>query len=806
MERIRKNKKGQITIFIIIGILMLLIAGVVFYLISIRGEVSTAEIEEAVEEAPEEIKAIHSYITSCIDKVSLEGINKIGQHGGYIDMRDQEISERQFKINPSDPTESDAVLLTSDESTHVAYWWQMKTSNECVDCFLTDENRPSIDFIEIQLERYIKKELERCIDDFRMFREQGYSINKTADTTVNVKIAREDISIFVTYPISAAVSDRTTDLERFFVRIPLTFQEFYDLADEITVAQVKQNFLEDIFLYLLSVYSSPDMGRLPPIFAREFGGFKKIWVKAVVAQKIQDILAIYTPLIQLADTANSDQYVVEDNAQDQIYYSIFYKDILNESYEDYKIRFLYLNQPIYLHTNPDGKITSVSEVKVRELDFRGFSFGTPYDENIYEYLYDVSFPVIVEIRKENAIFDKPYVFYFALEGNVRNNKGINDWMQGRGTMAPFDRSKLSKGTLSEVLIDEASENISFISGNITKSIFCNPRQRVSGNITIIVSNLSDGSPVQGANIKFGCGNHRECSIGNTELDIGKNTGTLTAQFPVCLGGGYLKITKGGFRDKIIPGITTMEGQELEFNVKLEKIIEKRVNAKKFITNRTIIKSDGGYELDKWLVWNNTLHSLNSTDQLILTVTKVDVEPYENQFSSTLVLYGNESLNTPAMTSIGLVPGIYTVSAQLMDTAGVIIPKECRKVCDDCLNDRCELWCLEDREYNLMCSLAPVSGPLTGFCDPRLYIPCGFCKTDDWQPDEDIVMQPVTLGGVEINESSPWIITYDSLDSGDTVEFYVVSAQMPRCVNDLNETEELKEFYISRRNQLNPRFV
>lgn len=801
-----KDKKAQITIFIIIGILMLLIAGIIFYIISLRGEVSPAEIEEAIEEAPEEIKPVSSYITSCIDKISTEGINRIGQHGGYIDMLDAELSQRQFDIDLQEPTESDAVALTDDESTHVAYWWQMKTENDCLDCLLTDENRPSIEQVEEQMELYIKRELDSCIDDFRMFSEQGYVINKTADTIVDVEIAREDISIFVTYPISATVAERTTELERFFVRIPLRFQEFYDLADDITAAQVRRNFLEDVFLYLLSVYSSPDMNRLPPIFAREFGSFKKIWVKTVVAQKIQDLLSIYVPLIQLAGTSNSGQYIIEDDAQDQAYYSMFYKDILNQSYSDYQVRFLYLNQPIYLHTNPDGKITSVSEVKVRELDFLGFSFGSPYDENIYEYLYDVSFPVIVEIRKENAIFDRPYVFYFALEGNVRNNKGINDWMQGRGTMAPFDREKLSKGTLSEVLIDEAAENISFISGNITKSIFCNPKQRISGNVTIITSNQSDGSPVQGTNVKFGCGNHRECSIGSTDLDIWTNTSRLTAQFPVCLGGGYLKMTKEGFRDKIIPGITTMAGQELEFDVKLEKIVEKQVTAKKFMPNRTIIKSDGGHELDKWLVWNNTVHELNSTDQLILTVTKIDVEPYEYQFSSTLVLYGNDSLNTPAMTRLDLVPGIYAINGQIMDTAGVTIPKECGKVCDDCLNDLCELWCLEDREYNLMCAWGPVSGTLTGVCEPHNYIPCGFCKTDDWQPDEEIVMQPVTLGGIEINESAPWTVTYETLESGDEIEFRVISAQMPRCVGDLNETEELKEFYVTRRNQLNPRFI
>ncbi|MFC1741280.1 hypothetical protein ACFL3V_01970 [Nanoarchaeota archaeon] len=811
MNAIHTGKKAQLTIFIILGIVILGTALVTLYFIYFdKEDVLSQEIGEAIEEAPAEVKPIDTFIRSCITQVAEEGIYKAGQHGGYIDMLDEDISGREFNIDLFDPTEADGVTFLMDESTHVAYWWHMATKNNCWNCLLSDQNSPSLENIELQMERYISRELERCLDDFRGFEKQGFEVEEKAEPKVDVKIAKEDISIFANYPVNITMDSRTTELDRFYVKIPLKFIEFYELARAITAAEVEENFLEEIIIYLLSSYSSSDSNRLPPFFAREFGASKKVWIRSIVKQNIMDIIGVYTPLIQLKNTKNGrQQYTIEEDPAKQAYYSLFYKDVLETGYDNYTVTFLYFGQPIYLHMNPDGESTGPTEVKVREISMMGLSFGNPTEENIYEYFYDVSVPIIVELRKEDVLFGRPYSFYFALEANIRDNRAIKKWMAGNGTMGPFDRSKMLLNTKAEAMMNEEAANIPHVSGNITKSLFCRPKQRVSGNVTIRSFNSTAENPLDGVQVRFGCGSHRACSIGETTYDLDSDTSELVTQLPICVGGGYLKLSKDGFREKVIAKLTTEVDTELEFDVMLEPLVTKSISLKKFRLNRTVILENEEIErseIDKWLVWNSTLLEFNGSDQIIMNIRKIDDPSYVQPFTKTLVIYGNASLTDPYFLTVDLVPGIYTIKAQYLDTDGTVFPENCSHICEECTTDNCEKMCRwYPYDYEDRCS---EYSALTGVLTAGIWSchTCGSCDVDVFIPEENITMKPVNLGGIEINESFPWVVSKEDLAGGDTVEFYVLSTPMPRCFNDMNETEEMQVFYESHRAQLNPRFI
>ena len=47
---------------------------------------------------------------------------------------------------------------------------------------------------------------------------------------------------------------------------------------------------------------------------------------------------------------------------------------------------------------------------------------------------------------------------------------------------------------------------------------------------------------------------------------------------------------------------------------------------------------------------------------------------------------------------------------------------------------------------------------------------------------------------------------NDLDSGKDIEFRVLGVPPPRCFDDLNETEEVKEFYTTHRTVLAPKFI
>lgn len=83
------DKRGQLTVFIIIGIIIL-VAGALFYFVEERTSVFNPDVIIPGEAAP-----VKEYLDQCIQNTAEKGLIIIGQQGGYID-----IPER-IQRNPS---------------------------------------------------------------------------------------------------------------------------------------------------------------------------------------------------------------------------------------------------------------------------------------------------------------------------------------------------------------------------------------------------------------------------------------------------------------------------------------------------------------------------------------------------------------------------------------------------------------------------------------------------------------------------------------------------------------------------------
>lgn len=73
-----RKKRAQVTIFIIIGIILLLSTVLVIYLVSRQ---SVKPLEEAII-VPESAKPVHEFITGCLEQTSKRGVALLGQQGG----------------------------------------------------------------------------------------------------------------------------------------------------------------------------------------------------------------------------------------------------------------------------------------------------------------------------------------------------------------------------------------------------------------------------------------------------------------------------------------------------------------------------------------------------------------------------------------------------------------------------------------------------------------------------------------------------------------------------------------------------
>lgn len=248
-----KEKKSQITLFIILGFVLLVVIGLFLYLSKYVDKQTSHEATET-QKIKAELQPIENYVTQCLDMVTKQGLEKLSSQGGYlyksqggplIDYKDAD--EGLFFVNHNGYRVSYGISpLGSDTGGYYSkapnYPWETfpypsATNNDEIFEGLFGENKlPFIYFgpnsIKSQLEIYIKNNIKECID-WGVF-EDTYEITEN-DLNVNLQIAKEDVDVLLTYPLiikNKATGD-TTAMQNFFVREDIRLQKMYNFVNNL---------------------------------------------------------------------------------------------------------------------------------------------------------------------------------------------------------------------------------------------------------------------------------------------------------------------------------------------------------------------------------------------------------------------------------------------------------------------------------------------------------------------------------------------------------------------------------------------
>lgn len=794
MINVFQNKKAQLTIFIILGVIIVAGAALLLFL---REPVEEGTVEESGERIPYEFEPIKEFVTSCLDDVAKEALIKLGQHGGYIDMNDPVLTDRAFTLDPAKPTESDGAFLTLDETHPVAYWWYMTSKSDCSNsCYFSDGSRPAIEQMASQVDKYVRDNIGSCLDSFKQFVPMGFVVRPISDPAPTTTIAEKDVVVKLRYPLEVTFNDKTSEITSFMVREELKLRKLYDFATEIVRAEVDTSFLERIFLHLITMNSRADFDALPPLYAQENSYVPYSWSLPLVKTQMESLLTSHIPIIQINNTNGAVKPEISSDPMIQNLYDPFFVDVLEEPRPEYQVRFFYLGWPIYLDITPREKSTIKPSKKDQAKNDNLMGIAVPATFKpvyYYKYFYDVSVPIIVEVRSHDEFFNETYTFLFAIEANLKDNYTPRDWFDGKAPAQPRSTPLLvlkANGEVEESIemdpetpSDEDVSSSPLISGNFNKTLFCNSKQRISGNVTVVVYDKTNGSRLENVDVTYSCGDYQTCSIGRIveHEDGDPESRYLMERFPVCVGGGILDVKADGYLQKKVYEITTLPDEDILIEVKMDRLRTKNISFKKFVLNRTL-EYDSELKETKYLSWDPTARDLDPTDMLMLTLYKVDSEPRDKQFSAFVVYYGNDSLNKDIFRTIDLIPGAYSVTIQYISKNKTVIEKNCQHVCKECNTD--------DNYYDCRSNNG----------DPYT------CDIDYWTPDEDVEMDMNVLGGLEIPAENPWLVTtYDLDDLGDTVEFRFVQTSTPRCIQDMDEIDEVETFYVSNRQELVPKF-
>ena len=158
------SKKGQLTLFVILGILLLLTASLIYTFNKKEITDVKSVIEDTLKKDP-----LTSYIDSCIKTNTLQGLELQRTQSGYI-------------ILPS----KQSITINNIEKPY----WLTKDKLDF----------PSINEMENELANYLEQQIKECTNNFNDFKDQGYLIEES-NMRVNIEYA-DQVIVSITYPVT----------------------------------------------------------------------------------------------------------------------------------------------------------------------------------------------------------------------------------------------------------------------------------------------------------------------------------------------------------------------------------------------------------------------------------------------------------------------------------------------------------------------------------------------------------------------------------------------------------------------------
>lgn len=372
------KKRGQITLFIVVGIVILFAVGFVLYVASLQTQSKLFASKES---------EIQQFIGVCLEETAKEGITRIGVTGGYLDIPQQiSLNERSYfsfgtRIEPKIPL-----------------WY-----------YRGEPRAPTKEFIGEEISKYVVSNINSCIGNFDVFK-QKYAISQLGNVTAETTISDTDVVIKLNYPLELEEKQTgvKTQLDSVARTMDVKLGRMYDMAIDILNTENRKTFFENATMDLLA--SNKDF----PFTLMEFSCTPKIWKK--------------TQLIELAKNMiyyNIQKTTVQGNKMklfnsDDTYAKNNFVLKLNNVYNDIGAAFVYSKSSrLELHVRPNDREVLVSNVGRPP----GILKIVPFCINTHHFTYDIEYPLLATLRDDSAFSNTGFVFNFAFPVTINHNAG-----------------------------------------------------------------------------------------------------------------------------------------------------------------------------------------------------------------------------------------------------------------------------------------------------------------------------------------------------------------------------------------------
>ena len=767
------KKRGQIAVFLIIGLIVIIVAVLIFYLM----KTDTLPEDPSLPIIPTQTAPVYNLIEQCMHDVTNKALDDIMNRGGY-----SRYSQSLYS-HPVHSTEGNAVELIPNSDILIPFWYFMKSDNECLtNCEFSTMRKPLCknsntfcDFrgsnsIEEELEIYLKNNIDNCLNNFIQIENLGLEIEPLSDPEFNVIVRQNSLLVELDYHVEINDNGEINRLSEYRIQKPTSLYELYEIAYEISKYQEEYCFLDEHMLNVISLHSGINE-KLPPFSATSIDPYDIFWMKSNVKSHLEYLTSSYMPLIRLFNTSiNPYPEVVRGGNLMQGISDSFLYNPLSKFRNVYPTFLFHQWHNSYFDIFPSkGEVIAPSDL-FNPKDNKIFQMMGNFQLREYEFSYRYSFPVIVELRKPRGNnFNDMETFRFALEGNIRSNKCFHS-------------------------------NANIVGIGTNPSLLCDPIFYVNKNYSFTLINDYTNDLISDVEIDYYA--TETCPIGFTD-----NQGFIKTRIPSSEQ-GLLIFSKEGYLDKVI----FKDDLQDENIIRLKPLFEKNVSI--HLVNETLlnelqsIQNFNSYRLEN-------SNPIKENMSVLLQIERYKENEFDADFSKVLYL----DLDNLEGQKLELTKGRYNVDIMLILNQEVNFPQEnnifcidtsiisfrstCRKVPKDenCYRpDFCNPWPNNAALDELCFELSDCYKE--GFtCSAR-------CNEEAEIIFDEQVMESIIQGGLIINQTnSLWNINdYNLLNNSDRIEFYVFDQGVPdRLTTMINSMDKFHRFSISHGYLLRPYF-
>ncbi|MEK6819835.1 MAG: hypothetical protein AABY03_01390 [Nanoarchaeota archaeon] len=348
---LRRDFRGQLTIFVIIAIVLIATVALFF---AIRGNIFVSEI-------PASLEPVYTTFISCLEEDTLVGIDTLESQGGYIQLPD---------FSPG----SDFMPFSSQLDflgNPIPYWYYVSGNN------IPREQIPTKNEMEEQLSDFVEEKIRNCVfdsyydDGFEIFIDEG-------EASARILNGRIDISLNADLTIRKG--DESVVISNHDVSINSEFNSLYDSARDVYDFEQESLFLENYGIDTLRLYAPVD------------------GVELTCSPLTWNAFEIYN---NLTTAIEGNTFAI--NAKDEKYFDL-------QLPVKYEVRFVNSrNWSNAFEVNPSQEYFLISSPVGTQpgLGVLGFCYVP------YHFVYDVKYPVLIQISGEGETFQFPMAVVIA---------------------------------------------------------------------------------------------------------------------------------------------------------------------------------------------------------------------------------------------------------------------------------------------------------------------------------------------------------------------------------------------------------